>query len=310
VTSSQLTHEALKRLVVTHGGVVAFARRAGISAASLSRWLRNPPHKNTRYQRLLAEPLAASLDTRKEILHSVDGDTLRQFRESRGLSIAETASLVREDPLTLTRWEQTALKNEDFGRLHRRLRQLPEALYVSSTALTRLREQHRVSLAEAALALGMAKTSLYRLEQDPPQLVSQYLLDVAATRFPLNAPNPHAGEELVRFIRGAGLTLRALESVCGLSLREARHLVSLRDHVPLHADCRKHLADHVGIDPATPLRVIDGSFIREAREAVGITVTEAARHLGMTPGPLKLAERTCALQPLLDRIQRLSRPST
>jgi len=252
----------------------------------------------------MATPLPVKVDRPRED-HNVDGDTLRQFRESRGLSVAEVARLVDEDPRTLTRWEQSSLENAAFVRLHRRLRRLPEALYVSSTELTRLRQRHNVSLADAALALGMTKTSLYRLEQDPPQLVSQYLLDVAATRFPLNATANHAGEQLIRFIRGAGLTLRTLEAVCGLSRREARHLVALSDHAPLHADCQMRLANLVGIDPATPLRVIDGSLIRAAREAAGLTVTEAARHLHMTPWPLKNAERAHGFLPLFHRIQRV-----
>jgi DNA-binding transcriptional regulator YiaG len=306
---SQLTHEGLRNLVATHGGLVAFAKRAGVPPASLSRWLRSPPMKSAHYAHLLATPLPVRVDPPTDA-HNVDGDTLRQLRESRGLSLAEVARLVDEDPRTLMRWEESSLESASFSRLHRRLRRLPEALYVSSTELTRLRQHHNVPLADAALALGVAKTSLYRLEQEPPQLVSQYLLDLAATRFPLNAATNHAGEGLVRFIRGAGLTLRALESVCGLSRREASHLVARSERAPLHTDCHARLAAHVGIEPSTPLRVIDGSLIRAAREAVGLTITEAARHLHMTPGPLKWAERWYGLQPLLDRLQHLGRPAT
>jgi transcriptional regulator with XRE-family HTH domain len=133
--------------------------------------------------------------------------------------------------------------------------------------------------------------------------MSQNLLDVAATRFPLNAPVEHAGRRLTRFIHGAGMTLRALETVCGLSRKEVSNVVALDAAVPLHTHCIERLAAHAGIPSSTPLLVVDGSLLREARQALGLTAAQTAVALGMSPWALKLVERNHGFLPLLQRLR-------
>ena len=306
--------DGLDTLIAAAGGHNAFARAHGIPPSTLVRWRASAARRGAMPQRLLTildhvagRPLATSPDSRPRAF--LAGDDLRRCREQKGLLQAEMSSLMDVRTDTLKIWEESSVPAEFLVRARLRVGRLPDAMFLSGDVLTAVRARHDVTLHEAALALGIAKTTIFRLEQG---LVSQHLVDKALTRFPLidRHDAAHAGQRLANLVADLGWQQHQAQALVDLPRKAWTLLAATSSLSPLHQRVSAHLHAAAEARPtSTRVPLVDGAQFTQARREQHLSIEEAAALLGVSISRWSQIERTWGRQPLLRRLEALGEES-
>ena len=297
-------------LIAAAGGHNAFARAHGIPPSTLARWRAGAVRRGGMPQRLLTVldlvaggPPSTSPAPRARAF--LAGDELRRCREQKGLLQAEVSSLMDVRTDTLNQWEESSVPAEFLARAKIRLGRLPDAMYLRGDVLKAVREKHGVSFSEASLALGIAKTTIVRLEKG---LVSQHLVDKARGRFPMieRHDGAHAGQRLANLVADLGWQQHQARALVDMPRKAWTLLVATSSPLPLHKVVAGHLqaaAEVRGTSKRVPL--VDGTLFAQARQEKHLTIERAAALLGASISRWSHIERSWGRQPLLLRLQAL-----